>query len=128
MKDNSNNLALFGGEPVRLNEFRSKPHIDENEIEVVIKLMKEGIFSRFVGSPMPGTREDLIKKSIDLETNDNSSSSSNVTINVNLSAGGSEESQSSAGGNGQALGLKLKAAVLQVLSDEKRVGGMLRGH
>ena len=62
------------------------------------------------------------------ETNDNSSSSSNVTINVNLSSGGSEESQSSGGGNGQALGLKLKAAVLQVLSDEKRVGGMLRGH
>jgi dTDP-4-amino-4,6-dideoxygalactose transaminase len=59
-------LALFGGNPIRKSEFRSKPHVDEEEIELVARLMKEKRFSRFVGSPIEGTKDFLGKKSKDL--------------------------------------------------------------
>ena len=58
------------------------------------------------------------------ETN-NTSSSSNITVNINVSSGGT----SIEGGDGypQELGGRLRDAVIGVISQEKRVGGMLRG-
>ena len=53
-------LALFGGTPVRVNQFSSRPFVDEREIEAVSQTIKEGLFSRFVGSNIPGTRDALI--------------------------------------------------------------------
>ncbi len=70
----SDELALLGGKPTRLKEFRSKPYINNKEIRIVKKLMKEGTFSRFVGSPLPGTKQSLTEKSINLETQETSSS------------------------------------------------------
>jgi len=61
-----NKLAIYGGKKIRTKEFVSKPHIDNNEIRVVNKLLKHGIFSRFVGSPLVGTRELLKKESSQL--------------------------------------------------------------
>ena len=40
----SDELALLGGNPTRLKEFRSKPYINNKEIRIVKKLMKEGTF------------------------------------------------------------------------------------
>ena len=61
------------------------------------------------------------------ESNENTSHN-NVTINVNVSGGSSTERvEGAAGAGGQAMATKLKAAVLQVISEEQRVGGMLRG-
>src|SRR6185369_15255879 len=59
-------LALFGGTPVRQRPFASRPMVDEQEIDAVVQSMREGLFSRFVGSPMPGTRERLTMASADL--------------------------------------------------------------
>lgn len=61
-----NKLAILGGEKVCKKPIRNSPHIDENDIKVVNNLMKAGRFSRFVGSPIPGTYEDLYKLSKDL--------------------------------------------------------------
>ena len=58
-------------------------------------------------------------------------SSSNVTVNINVGSNGSSSTEVSGGGgsdNGQMLGSKLKEAVLSVMSQEMRVGGMLRGN
>tara|TARA_Y100000768_G_scaffold521_1_gene388 strand:+ start:23385 stop:24809 length:1425 start_codon:yes stop_codon:yes gene_type:complete len=74
IKPKNEELALLGGRPVRTKEFRSKPFIDKKEINLVKKLMRDGTFSRFVGSPLPGTRESLTTKSTDLELGDSSSS------------------------------------------------------
>ena len=52
-------LALFGGTPVRVDQFSSEPFVDEREIEAVSQTIKEGLFSRFVGSNIPGTRDAL---------------------------------------------------------------------
>ena len=63
----------------------------------------------------------------DITQNESSqSSSSNVTVNINISGG---EPTSADGGNfeQQAFASKLKEAVLGVIAQEKRVGGMLRG-
>jgi perosamine synthetase len=59
-------LALLGGPAVRDSQFKSTPMITDEEIGLVTKLMQEGRFSKFVGSPIEGTRENLKKKSIDL--------------------------------------------------------------
>lgn len=60
-------LALLGGEPIRTKEFRSKPHITEAEINLVTQLMKEGRFSKFVGSPVESNIKELLrKKSVEL--------------------------------------------------------------
>ena len=64
-----NNLAIFGGDKLCNKVIRNKPHIDEKDIGVVNKLMREGRFSRFVGSPIPGTYKELPKKSKDLVIN-----------------------------------------------------------
>lgn len=60
-------LAIFGGRPIREKDFLSKPCVDDEEIEIVTRLMREKRFSRFVGSPVEGTPELLAKKSVDLE-------------------------------------------------------------
>ena len=66
-----NTLAIKGGNPVRTREFKSKPYITDEMIGRVGKLMREGRFSRFVGSPIPGTNDILGKKSVELEDMDN---------------------------------------------------------
>ena len=63
----SKNLAILGGDPLRKKPFSSKPMIDNDELTLVNQLMKKGQFSKFVGSPLPGSEELLNKKSIDLE-------------------------------------------------------------
>jgi hypothetical protein len=58
-------------------------------------------------------------------------SSSNVTVNINVGSNGSSSTEVSGGGSsdsGQQLGSKLKEAVLSVMAQEMRVGGMLRGN
>ena len=60
-------LALLGGSPVRQKEFRSRPYIGREEIDIVTRLMKKGNFSKFVGSPVEGTRKLLRKKSRQLD-------------------------------------------------------------
>jgi perosamine synthetase len=67
-------LALLGGEPIRTNPFSSRPYVDEREETAVIDTIRQGLFSRFVGSPLPGTRELLKKTSADIESIDGSHS------------------------------------------------------
>ena len=59
-------LAINGGKPVRTSEFGSKPFITDEMIEKVGALMREGRFTRFVGSPVPGTNEILGLKSAEV--------------------------------------------------------------
>ncbi|MDG2092886.1 MAG: DegT/DnrJ/EryC1/StrS family aminotransferase [SAR86 cluster bacterium] len=59
-------LALFGGSKIIKKQIKNKPYIEEKDIKLVGKLMEQGRFSRFVGSPIPGTMEELDKKSKDL--------------------------------------------------------------
>jgi len=63
----TSSLALLGGKPVRTKPFSSRPHIDEREVEAVAQTVRDGLFSRFVGSPLPGTRELLRATSAELE-------------------------------------------------------------
>ena len=64
---NNKELALLGGIPVRKKEFSSKPLVGNEEIDVVTKLIKEQQFSKFVGSPIPGSHDILHKKNKDLK-------------------------------------------------------------
>jgi hypothetical protein len=59
-------------------------------------------------------------------TNNNQKSSSNVTVNINVSGSGKAETQ---GGDGeqQAFASRIKDAVVGIIAQEKRVGGMLSG-
>ena len=59
-------LALLGGMPVRTAPFRSLPCVDDAEINAVTAAMRDGLFSRFVGSNLPGTRELLTRSSAEL--------------------------------------------------------------
>lgn len=63
-----NQLALLGGTAVREAPFRSLPLVDEREMEAVQAALRDGLFSRFVGSNLPGTREALRKSSDELRT------------------------------------------------------------
>ena len=56
-------LAILGGPKTRTKEFRSRPLVGQEEIDLVSSLMRSGNFSKFVGSPIDGTRELLTKKS-----------------------------------------------------------------
>src|SRR5690349_5639149 len=58
--------ALLGGSPVRTRPFSSKPFIDEREVDAVAQTVRDGLLSRFVGSPMPGTRDQLRRTSAEL--------------------------------------------------------------
>ena len=56
-------LAILGGKPVRTQEFRSRPLVGDDEVDLVVSLMRSGRFSKFVGSPIEGTKELLSQKS-----------------------------------------------------------------
>jgi len=60
------------------------------------------------------------------DTNNSSNSSSNVTVNINVSSEGSAQVD---GGNSnqKEFASKIKEAVVGIIAQEKRVGGMLRG-
>jgi perosamine synthetase len=58
--------ALLGGSPVRTRPFSSKPFIDEREVDAVAQTVRDGLLSRFVGSPIPGTRDQLRRTSAEL--------------------------------------------------------------
>jgi dTDP-4-amino-4,6-dideoxygalactose transaminase len=60
-------LALFGGNPVRNKTFKNKPYITEEEIELVTKLMRDGQFSKFIGSPHENVKELIEYTSKELE-------------------------------------------------------------
>lgn len=62
--------ALLGGEPVRMRPFASRPLVDDREIEAVVRSLRDGLFSRFVGSPVPGTADLLRKTSRELVAHD----------------------------------------------------------
>ena len=64
---NDSKLALLGGKPLREKEFSSKPMVGKEEIDVLTKLVNNNQFSKFVGSPVPGTYDILHKKSKDLK-------------------------------------------------------------
>ncbi|MBA4349527.1 MAG: hypothetical protein C0415_06025 [Thermodesulfovibrio sp.] len=67
---NKSKLAIFSGDPVRIKEFRSKPFITEEMMDRVVSLMREGRLTRFIGSPVPGTKEIIELKSIEAENID----------------------------------------------------------
>ena len=73
MPDSS--LAILGGNPIRVKEFSSKPMVGKEEIDVLTKLVSNNQFSKFVGSPIPGTYDILDQKSKDLKLD-------NITSNV----------------------------------------------
>jgi len=67
-------LAINGGKPTRTKSFLSLPFTDQNEIESVKELLKEGILSKFLGSPhkevermLISSSETLVKEYKDLE-------------------------------------------------------------
>jgi len=60
--------ALLGGTPVRTRPFASRPYLDEREVEAVAQTVRDGLLSRFVGSPIPGAREQLGLPSADART------------------------------------------------------------
>ncbi len=61
-----------------------------------------------------------------VENTTNQNSSSNVTVNINISSGG-QASVDGGGAGDQAFAAKIKDAVVGVIAQEKRVGGMLNG-
>jgi TP901 family phage tail tape measure protein len=56
-----------------------------------------------------------------------SQQSGNVTVNINVASDGSSSSSSSGGGSEQQMASKIKDAVVGIIAQEKRVGGMLSG-
>jgi perosamine synthetase len=66
-------LALLGGQPVRNKEFLSKPMVGKEEKNILAQLIDNNQFSKFVGSPIPGTYDILHKKSKDLSLDNVSS-------------------------------------------------------
>ena len=59
------------------------------------------------------------------ESSETDNSSSNVTVNINVSGGNTSVEGGNAGQ--QDFGNKIKDAVVSIIAQEKRVGGMLRG-
>ncbi len=55
----SEQLAIFGGSPVRTKPFFSRPCVDETDEAAVMKTLQDDCYSRFVGSNLPGTRDQL---------------------------------------------------------------------
>jgi dTDP-4-amino-4,6-dideoxygalactose transaminase len=62
----NNKLVIDGGKSVRETEFKSKPYVTEKMKSRVIELMENKQFSKFIGSPVPGTLDYLVMKSIDM--------------------------------------------------------------
>ena len=65
----NSSLAILGGNPVRVKEFSSKPMVGKEEVNILTKLVNNNQFSKFVGSPIPGTYDILDKKNKELELN-----------------------------------------------------------
>ena len=59
------NLAINGGLPIRKKEFKSLPYLTSSVIKKVSKLLREKKLSKFVGSPIPGTKKLLSMTSYD---------------------------------------------------------------
>jgi dTDP-4-amino-4,6-dideoxygalactose transaminase len=59
-------LAINGGTPIRTKEFQSTPYINDEEIDIVVQLLKDNNLSKFVGSPHEHVEEMLLKPSMDL--------------------------------------------------------------
>jgi dTDP-4-amino-4,6-dideoxygalactose transaminase len=66
----ANRLALFGGSPVRSAPFASRPFIDEQEVDAVAQSVRDGLLSRFVGTPLAETRRQLRQTSAELRVLD----------------------------------------------------------
>jgi dTDP-4-amino-4,6-dideoxygalactose transaminase len=66
MSPRAERLALLGGHPVRTTPFSSKPYIDRREVDAVTEALERGLLSRFVGSPLADTREQLRQTSEEL--------------------------------------------------------------
>lgn len=64
--NDTNKLAILGGTKIRTTVFRSEPMVNDEEIDVVVDLIKRKQFSKFVGSPIDGTFEILSLKSREL--------------------------------------------------------------
>jgi perosamine synthetase len=66
MASSTSRLALLGGSPVRARPFSSRPYLDEREVDAVAQTIRDGVLSRFVGSPVPGARDQLRQTSAEL--------------------------------------------------------------
>ena len=60
-------LALLGGKPVRDKPFKSQPYVTEKVIERVSSLLREKRLTRFIGSPLEGTRSIIGLRSTEAE-------------------------------------------------------------
>ena len=60
-------LAMYGGKPVRTTLFKSRPYITEKMKAMVLETIEDGRFSKFIGSPVPGTLDLLTKKSEEID-------------------------------------------------------------
>ena len=76
-----------------------------------------------------GSVGDIAPKTGDTESNtsEDNSSNSNVTVNINVSSGGGTTVEGG-GQSQQDFAYKIKDAVVGVIANEKRVGGMLSGN
>lgn len=68
MSDNHNQLAMFGGQPVRTRPFPTTPVVDEKEILAVMDVFRANEFSRYAGGPTLDVEELLRLKSADAVT------------------------------------------------------------
>jgi perosamine synthetase len=66
VSDSPNLPALLGGSPIRTTPFSSRPYLDEREVEAVAQTVRDGVLSRFVGSPTAGARDQLRRTSSEL--------------------------------------------------------------
>ena len=76
------------------------------------------------GSVAEAAQQNNITENV---SNEENSSNSNITVNINVSSGG-ETTVQGGGQSQQEFAYKVKEAVIGVISNEKRVGGMLRGY
>ncbi|MBL7074365.1 DegT/DnrJ/EryC1/StrS family aminotransferase [candidate division KSB1 bacterium] len=60
-------LALLGGKPVRHKPFKSQPYVTEEMIKRVASLLREKRLTRFIGSPVEGSRRIIGLKSRESE-------------------------------------------------------------
>ena len=65
MSESRNLLVIHGGQPVRKKEFKSLPYLDKEVIKKVGSLLQKKQLSKFVGSPVAGTKKLLSMSSKD---------------------------------------------------------------
>jgi dTDP-4-amino-4,6-dideoxygalactose transaminase len=66
IKGSKSMLAINGGTPIRTKEFQSTPYINDDEIDIVVQLLKDNNLSKFVGSPHEHVEAMLEKPSFHL--------------------------------------------------------------